>query len=167
MPSRVSTSPTDNQTGYVLKSFLGSPSTQKISSASTTTDVIGYEPQSKPRERLFGTRTSASAWVDGCGVARPHNGGIVPEHCDSMNLELVTLRGSIHHDLGHGDGSCAIKVRNGLVICMSPPESGAEECKDGVVWKHSRDGWRLVGFHVHLKKWCLGPSIVKGMKGKC
>lgn len=31
----------------------------------------------------------------------------------------------------------------------------------------SRDGWRLVGFHVHLKKWCLGPSIVKGIKGKC
>lgn len=81
MPSRVSSSPTDNQTGYVLKSFLGSPSTQKISSASTTTDVIGYEPQSKPRERFLGTRTSASAWVDGCGVARPHNGGIVPEHC--------------------------------------------------------------------------------------
>lgn len=50
---------------------------------------------------------------------------------------------------------------------MSRPESGAEECKDGVVWKHSRDGWHLVGFHVHLKKWCLGPSIVKGMKGKC
>ena len=63
----------------------------------------------------------------------------------------------------------ALKVRDGMVICMSRPTSGAEAWEGGVVFKHSTrfcNGWWLIAFHVHLKEGRTGDSIVKGMKGK-
>ena len=107
-PRRVSSSPIDNQLDYEPKSFQGSPSPRKISATTTITDVVGYDntvsvcPSHQASES---TRTAASAWVEGCGAPRPHSGGMVPEHRDRLNSELVTLRCNIHHSLGHRDTS--------------------------------------------------------------